>query len=695
MDESGLAQFGIRSDAYERALRGENFFWALLTKPDGSPDGLPLALAREDGGLGLAMAAAAILRQDAGDLAASLSAHLAGSLADLKLTGAEATALVLRQEGVKVVFAYAGTSELALCDSISRTAGLRLVNGRGDSASTFMAAGCSLLAPGRGCALLHGARGLTHATGAIADARRNEIGLLAIVGVPSTRSARFLPPHGEDDLIAGIGQFAKFSHQVGPVPADRHGQAMLARHYLDSLRSALRRSRTPPAGPSLIGLPQDVAEAAWVPLTALDLPANQADQLQPSPDRLDAAAKLIAGSSRVLILIDDYLLRYELAKPALAGFARNAGALVAQVRYRRGAMLFERLQPGDAPGFIGWYDPAGPRHQALMAGADLLVTVEDRNLYERVVGRLPPCKKLAITSDAAKVRKNEYLARGDLVVEGDPVSVLHLLTERLERAGAGPGLPWWDDSVTANVAGGDFSPPDSISGPCEKLRTGIVAALAEALDAVPASVIVDDSQMFGGLVCAGYDRFPARLRVFGDHCGFVGSGISQATGLAISDPSRRVFCLLGDQAFTNGLQGLVAAGQERPPIVFVACNNGQSVSLLTQAAAHQDWFDGGRHPHLRNPPAFDYAAAARSMGIAAWQVEITIDRGPEAVRQGLAEFRRRLADALGDGGPTLIELILPATAELWDGIWLDRGFDETTPPAVTRSPATRWWPASP
>lgn len=693
MDESALAQFGIRSDAYERALRAENFFRTLLAKPDGSPDGLPLALAREDGGMGLAAAVAAILRVDAGDAAASLSAHLAGSLADLELTGAEATALALRQEGVKAVFAYAGTSELALCDSISRTAGLLLVNGRGDSASTFMAAGAGLLAPGRGCAVLHGARGLTHATGAIADARRNEIGLLAIVGLPSTRSARFLPPHGEDDLIAGIGQFAKFSHQVGPLPADRRGKAALARHYLDSLRSALRRSRTPPAGPSLIGLPQDVAEAAWVPLTALDVldvPANQADQPRPSADRLDAAAKLVAGSSRVLILIDDYLLRYELAKPALAGFARRAGAVVAQARYRRGAMLFERLQPGDVPGFVGWYDPADPRHQALMAGADLLVTVEDRNLYERVVGRLPPCKKLAISSDAAKVRKNEYLARGDLVVEGDPVNVLRLLAERLGDAGAGPGMPWWDDSVTANVAGGNFSPADSISGPCEKLRTGIVAALAEALDAVPAPVLVDDSQMFGGLVCRGYDRFPARLRVFGDHCGFVGSGISHATGLAISDPFRRVFCLLGDQAFTNGLQGLVAAGQERPPIVFVACNNGQSVSLLTQAAAHQDWFDGGRHPHLRNPPAFDYAAAARSMGIAAWQVEITIDGGPEAVRQGLAEFRRCLGDALGDGGPTLIELILPATTELWDGIWLDRGFDETTPPAVTRSLATPW-----
>jgi acetolactate synthase-1/2/3 large subunit len=661
----------------------------LLAQPDGSPDGVPLALAREDGGKRLAAAVAAILRLESGEVAASLSAHLTEALAGLKLTGAEATALVLRQEGVRTVFAYAGTSELALCDSIARTTGLRLVNGRGDSSSTFMAAGSSLLTPGRGCAVLHGARGLTHATGAIADARRNEIGLLAIVGLPSTRSARFLPPHGEHDLIAGIGQFAKFSDQVGPVPEDGPGAATLAEDYLDSLRSALRRSRTPPAGPSLIGLPQDVAESTWLPLTAFDAPSSQAGlPPQPSPDQLEAAAGLVAVSSRVLILIDDYLLRYELGRPALASFAGSAGALVVQARYRRGAMLFERLRPGDLPGFVGWYDPADPAHQALMATADLLITVEDRNLYERVIGPLPLCRKLAITSDAAKVRKNEYLAGGDLVIEGDPVTVLRLLTERLGEAGAGHRLSAWDDSVTG-AAGDRTLDSGTTSDPGEQLRTGIVDLLAEALDSVRSPVLVDDSQMFGGLICRGYDRLPARLRVFGDHCGFVGSGISQATGLAISEPSRQVFCLLGDQALTNGLQGLVAAGQERPPIVFIVCNNGQSVSLLTQAAAHPDWFDGGRHPHLRNPPAFDYAAAARSIGISSWHVEITLDRGEEGVGQGLAEVRRCLADALSDGGPTLIELVLPAIAELWEGIWLDRGFDEAAPPVITRSLATR------
>src|SRR5258708_11933003 len=195
-----------------------------------------------------------------------------------------------------------------------------------------------------------------------------------------------------------------------------------------------------------------------------------------------------------------------------------------------------------------------------MATGDLLVTVEGRNLYQRVVGRLPRCPKLAITSDAAKARKNEYLASGDLVIEGDPVTVLRLLTERLGEARVRPGLPAWDDAVTraagdgtlgSGIAGANFSNESSRSDPSEQLRTGVVAVLAEALDAVQAPVLVDDSQMFGGLVCRGYDRFPAKLRVFGDHCGFVGSGISHAPVLAISDPSKRGFCLLRYHSSTN------------------------------------------------------------------------------------------------------------------------------------------------
>src|SRR5688572_22465744 len=114
---------------------------------------------------------------------------------DPSVTGADAIAAALYAAGVRHVFAYAGTSELALCDAIDRVDANMLVNGRGDKESAFMAAGASVLEPLRGAAVLHGARGLTNAAGALADVRRSEVGTMFVVGLPSTTSARFLPPH--------------------------------------------------------------------------------------------------------------------------------------------------------------------------------------------------------------------------------------------------------------------------------------------------------------------------------------------------------------------------------------------------------------------------------------------------------------------------------------------------------------------
>lgn len=655
----------------------EEFIRALLVRPDGSVDGLAVAMLHCENTGRLLAGLEVALRRPADEIEPLLARCLEQVPADeLMLTGAEATAVILRQEGVRTVFAYAGTSELALCDGIGRVPGVTLVNGRGDSASAFMAAGSSLLTPCQGVAVLHGARGLTHATGAIANARRNEVGLVVIVGLPSTRSAPFLPPHGELDLIAKIGSFAKWSQEIGPVPLAAPDRLDHARRYIGWLRSAFARSRTPPAGPSLIGIPQDVAEAAWLPLAALDAPATRVPAPIPSAEDLDAATRMLEGRRQVVIIIDDYLLRYGQAKPALAGFSARAGAVVLQVRYRRGAMLFERLRTEDVPAFAGWYDPQFPAHQALLANASLLVTVEDRNLYERVVGTLPSCRKLAITSDADKAGKNQYLRDGDVVLEGNPVTILQELAERLGPRTSKLGLASGETAAIAEAG----STPAVQPGPVAKLRAGIVGALADAARGVAGPVIVDDSQMFGGLVSSQYDRLPCWIRVFGDHCGFVGGGISYATGLAISDPSVTVFCLLGDQAFTNGLQGLAAAGQERPPIVYLVCNNGKSVSLLTQAAKHPEWFDGGRHPHLWNPPNMDYVAAARSLGVDACRVAFTLDSSELKRDRELRKLRRSLVKALNSGGPALIEMQLPESTELWDGIWLDRGFDEAVRP---------------
>src|ERR671932_2601925 len=93
---------------------------------------------------------------------------------DRLLTGAEVIVALLRRRGLGNIFAYPGTSELPLCDAVLGSGSVRLLDARGDREAAFMAAGGNRLVADSCGAILHGARGLTNALGAVADLRRSE-----------------------------------------------------------------------------------------------------------------------------------------------------------------------------------------------------------------------------------------------------------------------------------------------------------------------------------------------------------------------------------------------------------------------------------------------------------------------------------------------------------------------------------------
>ncbi|MBC2900812.1 thiamine pyrophosphate-binding protein [Streptomyces cupreus] len=590
-----------------------------------------------------------------------------------RLTGAEAVAVVLAAAGVGVVFGYPGTSELALCDAVDRTPGMEMINGRGDKESAFMAAGAGLLSPGRGAAILHGARGLTNAGGALADARRNELGSVYVVGLPSTGSAAFLPPHGEENLLGAMGEFSDWWWQAPPVPEEPQAAGAAGAAFVARLREAVRKVRQAPHRPALIGVPQDVAERRWVPVAALEEPPLPPAARHPDAEVTMAAVGLLATAVRPVLLIDDYALRFDGVREGLDRVSRVLGAAVLQVRYRRGPMLFERLRAEEVTGFAGWLNPYSDAHGELLDRCDLLVTVEDRNIYPRVVGPLPGCRKIVLNTDAGKALKNGYLGPDDLVVDGDPGVALLRMAELLEiNLPARPQTPWFGPEVAAES---DVT-PEPAEAKVVRARRDIAAAVAGALAALPRPVLVDDSQMFGGLLAESYDALPPGLRILGGHGGFVGSGIPLATGLAVSEPDRGVLCTLGDQAFTNSFQGLVAAVQQQARITYLVCNNGQSVSLLKQSAASgPDWFGAGQRPMLRNVPGLDYCAIARAIGVKATSVEVPVLAPSSEVSASVARLSEALESAVATIGPALVELRLPAEPEVWRGIWVTQGFE--------------------
>lgn len=590
-----------------------------------------------------------------------------------EMSGAEAIAEVLAVCGVSYAFAYPGTSELALCDAIERNPSLSLINGRGDTEAAFMAAGASLLTPNAGVALLHGARGLTNAAGALGDARRNEIGTVFLVGLPSTSSAAFLPPHGEPGLIDIMAHLAGWAWQAPPVPIEPVARAAAASQLIGKIEEGLLTAAERPRGPALIGIPQDVAEQRWITRASeLALPLQRAQSV-----RLNVAIAIdvLRAARRPLFVIDDYALRYEGMRSVLDDLSYRTGAPVLQVRYRRGPMLFERLHTTEVRNFVGWLDPSCSSHQNLLRHCDLLVTVEDRNMYPRVVGEFPACRKLAISSDPQKTRKNGYLSFSDVLVEGDPVEVLGAASAALSQ---GHTPRWYPAPGGVECEHCASNPPSALSA----RRAALCHAMARVLAHWERGVLVDDSQMFGGLLSEHYDELPLGLRVFGDHGGFVGGGIAQATGLALANPQVRVMCTLGDEGFTNGFQGLVSAVQEGARVLLVVCNNGGSVSLLKQAAAD---LGTAQRSYLANAGRLRYQALAAAIGVWARRVEVPILSSSQEFEAAMVRVSEALADAEAvEDGPSMVELVLPSEQEAWEGIWLVRGFAD--PPSADTLP---------
>ncbi|HBB76633.1 MAG: hypothetical protein A2186_02305 [Candidatus Levybacteria bacterium RIFOXYA1_FULL_41_10] len=678
-----LKNYGIYPSQLQKALNSHRnsisgFLDFLLQTPTG-PNHFTKALIEKEGKEKFAKDVAKILGVTQKQVEKAYVEFSKKNRDTIILSGAEAVSLLMYEAGIEFVFAYPGTSELVLCNSLLKTPNIKLVNGRGDKESAFMAAGGSMISPATTAAVLHGSRGLTNATGAIADAYRNEIGAVYLVGLPSIASAPFLPPHGERNLIKSIGNFVKFHTEITEFVDENDSKKEKDRKikdFFEKVNKVIENAKSFPIGPTMIGLPQDAMEERWIPYGILKNQTFTYHESFLSTEITKAIAKILKNKKHPIILIDDFLFKTRGAKESLAIFAKKIQAPILQIRYLRGPMLFERLSSTQNPYFAGSYDNKNSHHQKLIKMADLIITIEDRNGYPRVIGQLPNCQKIAITSNPAMTKKNNYLKRGDSMLTGDVSKILLSLTEYINPSHANE---------------------DKILSYCEKLhrastvkiqsnrkfhfmRVEIAEIFTDIFQKVKNPIVVDDSQMLGGLLFEGYDKFPENLRVFGDHGGFIGGGMALSAGLALVYKSRaRIFCFLGDQSFVNGFQSLVSVTQEKIPITYIICNNGKSVSLLKQAqSADSHAFNDGIDRFLQNAPFIDYTGLSKELGIKAYKIEFDPESKNKNKKNPEHILRNVLYKELNSKRPVVIELVLPSYPEAWKGIWAIKGNDEAS-----------------
>jgi benzoylformate decarboxylase len=169
----------------------------------------------------------------------------------------------------------------------------------------------------------------------------------------------------------------------------------------------------------------------------------------------------------------------------------------------------------------------------------------------------------------------------------------------------------------------------------------LMLRIAEAL---PREAVVVEEALTSSLTLPALVPQRDPKSYFGLASGGLGFAMPGAVGAALALPGRPIVAVVGDGSALYGIQALWTAAHLKLPITYVIANN-RSYRILKERLVSMRKSERFVGMDLRDPE-IDFAALARSMGVAARRV---VD--PQAVAPALRETMRQ-------GGPQLVEVMI-------------------------------------
>ena len=505
----------------------------------------------------------------------------------------------LADAGVEVCFANPGTSEMQLVAALDGEPRVRAILGLFEGVVTGAADGYGRMADKPALTLLHLGPGFGNGSANLHNARRAQSPVLNMIGDHATYHLEYDAPLTSDIL--------GFAAPVSDWIATSESSDQLAGTGIAGWEAA---SVYPGQVASFIA----PADHAWSG-AAIEPPSPQLPDIPRAPDRAiqDAAEALRQGSVTALLL-GGRGLRADALWQAGRIAAATGARLISETfcaRMQRGAgrVPVERL-----PYF-------GEQAAEFIKDLDTLI----------VVGSKAPVSFFAYPG------KPSYLAAGDTqlsTLADVRTDALDALT-RLADALAAPEQP----RVLQAQKTQELEP-----GPMTMLELGKVIA-----NQLPDQAIVSDegaTNGMGAFVLSGYAAPHDWLMLTG---GAIGQGLPLAVGAAVACPDRKVLALQADGSAMYTVQSLWTMVRENLDITVVLLNN-SSYAILNIEMERV----GVAHPTEKakslldlSNPTIDWVKIAEGMGMTASRAE-TVD-----------QFNSQFADAMGEKGPRLIEVILP------------------------------------
>lgn len=515
------------------------------------------------------------------------------------MNGAQALIRTLVDAGVEVCFANPGTSEMHFVAALDAVPEMRGVLALFEGVATGAAAGYGRMTGRPAATLLHLGPGLGNGLANLHNARRGRVPVVNVVGDHATYHARYDAPLQSDieSAARNVSGWIRTSTRPEEVGRDA-AEAVVA-------------ALGPPGRVATLILPADVS---WLEGAEPTAPLPAAAPAPVPTERIEASAAALRSGEPAVVLAGGRAL----VEPALE--------LVGRITAATGARLLGETFPA-----------------RLERGAGRPPVERLAYLAEFIAAQLEGTRHLVLVDAAAPVSFFAYPDKpSDLVPEGCTVHILADATE--DTVGALTALAdavGAADDVARQPAGRPEPPTGALTA----------ASVAQALGAAlpEGAILVDEAATSGIFVAGATAGAPPHSYLSCPTGGAIGEGLPVAVGAAVACPDRKVICLEADGSSLYTPQALWTMAREGLDVVTLLYNN-RSYAVLNMELARVGAEPPG--PHARamldlSHPDIDFVALAEGLGVPAY-------RPADAT-----ELTARLAEALAEPGPRLIEVVVP------------------------------------
>jgi acetolactate synthase I/II/III large subunit len=549
------------------------------------------------------------------------------------MTGGMAIVEALIANGVDRVFGLPGAQLYPLFDALQqRSDRIRTVGARHEQACGYMAFGYARSTGRPGVFAVVPGPGILNTSAAICTAQGCCAPVLLITGqVPSAFLGRGRGHlHELPDQLATLRSLTKWAARIER-PADAPA----------ILNEAFRQM--------LSGRPGAVAvEMAWdtmasvghvEPLGAAVIPRAPA----PSPAEVEAAAKLLATSTRPMLMVGSGAQH---ASEPVRALAEELDAPVAAFRGGRGIVAEDHeLGISSYAAFRLW-----PETDALVA-----IGTRVEMPYMRWTGMMSlidrpqaPPHLIRIDIDPAEMRR--LVPHAGIVADADAGSRALLAAVRRLRGRKGPTRP----VVGASQARARIAAAKAAARAAYSKVQPQLAYLDAIRQVLPREglLVIEVSQM-GFASYFGFPVYAPRTYVSEGFQGTLGFGFPTALGVKVAHPDTPVVAVTGDGGFMFAVQELATATQYGIALIVLVFNNAAYGNVLRdQQTAFANRLIGSV---LDNP---DFMLLAKAFGIEGHRVTSP------------AQLGRVLAKTLKTPKPVLIEIEVPQGSEIspWEFI---------------------------